>query len=156
MDSTGVMLVYSQYIDGGLVPVALALEELGFARAGAVRSLFKEPPTDPIDALTFKPKEVRLREISNPAKYVMITGSKPLSPDNVADLKMATNANNKNGSKVKVILISQAGSEGLDFKFIRQVHVLEPWYNMNRIEQIIGRAVRTCSHKDLPFRGPKC
>ena len=44
-----------------------------------------------------------------------------------------------------------AGSEGLDFKFIRQVHVLEPWYNMNRIEQIIGRAVRTCSHKDLPF-----
>jgi len=48
-------------------------------------------------------------------------------------------------------LISQAGSEGLDFKFIRQVHVLEPWYNMNRIEQIIGRAVRTCSHKDLPF-----
>ena len=44
-----------------------------------------------------------------------------------------------------------AGSEGLDFKFIRQVHILEPWYNINRIEQIIGRAVRTCSHKDLPF-----
>ena len=44
-----------------------------------------------------------------------------------------------------------AGAEGLDFKFIRQVHILEPWYNMNRIEQIIGRAVRTCSHKDLPF-----
>ena len=28
---------------------------------------------------------------------------------------------------------------------------MEPWYNMNRIEQIIGRAVRTCSHKQLPF-----
>ena len=28
---------------------------------------------------------------------------------------------------------------------------MEPWYNMNRIEQIIGRGVRNFSHKDLPF-----
>jgi len=28
---------------------------------------------------------------------------------------------------------------------------MEPWYNMNRIEQIIGRAVRNCSHKQLTF-----
>ena len=42
-------------------------------------------------------------------------------------------------------------SIGLDFKNIRQVHVMEPWYNMNRIEQIIGRAVRNCSHKELEF-----
>jgi hypothetical protein len=52
---------------------------------------------------------------------------------------------------VKVVLISKAGSEGIDFKFIRQIHILEPWYNMNRIEQIIGRGVRNFSHKDLPF-----
>ena len=37
----------------------------------------------------------------------------------------------------------------LTFKYIRQIHVLEPWYNINRVEQIIGRAIRTCSHKDL-------
>ena len=49
------------------------------------------------------------------------------------------------------MLISKAGSEGIDFKFIRQIHILEPWYNMNRIEQIIGRGVRNFSHKDLPF-----
>jgi hypothetical protein len=148
INSTGVILIYSQYIDGGLVPIALALEELGFTRAGSVRSLFKDSPTKPIDAITFRPRGDGNFE---PAKYVMITGNKALSPDNVIDLKLATSANNKYGSRVKVILISQAGSEGLDFKFIRQVHVLEPWYNMNRIEQIIGRAVRTCSHKDLPF-----
>ena len=81
----------------------------------------------------------------------MITGDKALSPNNVTDIKMSTNVDNKDGSKVKVVFISQAGAEGLDLKFIRQVHILEPWYNMNRIEQIIGRAVRTCSHKDLPF-----
>jgi len=157
LNSTGVVLIYSQYIDGGIVPIALALEELGFTRAKPNKSLFKNAPTEQIDAIHYKTKkELETldgeRRIFNPAKYVMITGDKALSPDNVSELKILTNIDNKNGEKVKVVLISQAGSEGLDFKFIRQVHVLEPWYNMNRIDQIIGRAVRTCSHKDLPFK----
>ena len=52
---------------------------------------------------------------------------------------------------VKVVLISKAGSEGLDFKFLRQIHILEPWYNTNRNEQTIGRGVRNFSHRALPF-----
>lgn len=152
INSTGVVLVYSQYIDGGLVPIALALEELGFTRAGSTTSLFKTKPVNQIDAITFKSQDTTTGKDFNAAQYVMITGDKALSPDNVADLKLLTNIDNKDGAKVKVVLISQAGSEGLDFKFIRQVHILEPWYNMNRIEQIIGRGVRTCSHKDLPFK----
>ena len=56
---------------------------------------------------------------------------------------------NKDGEKIKVILITKAAAEGLDFKNVRQIHIIDPWYNMNRIEQIIGRGVRTCSHKDL-------
>jgi hypothetical protein len=153
LNSTGVVLIYSQYIDGGLVPLALALEELGFTRTKPNKSLFKTPPREQIDAIHFKTKsELNKDETFNPAKYAMITGDKALSPDNVNELKLITSLDNKYGEKVKVVMISQAGSEGLDFKFIRQVHVLEPWYNMNRIEQIIGRAVRTCSHKNLPFK----
>ena len=151
MKSTGVVLIYSQYIDGGIIPMALALEELGLTRASGMKSLFETPPTEKIDATTMKPNDEASGDVFNPAKYVMITGDKTISPDNVADLKAATNLDNVNGEKVKVILISLAGAEGLDFKFIRQVHVVEPWYNMNRIEQIIGRAVRTCSHKNLDF-----
>ena len=74
-----------------------------------------------------------------------------MSPYTEEDVKALTDENNVNGDIIKVVLISQAGSEGLDFKNIRQVHILEPWYNMNRIEQIIGRAIRNCSHKLLPF-----
>ena len=40
-------------------------------------------------------------------------------------------------------------SNGLDFKNIRQVHLFEPWYNLSKHEQIIGRAIRWCSHIDL-------
>jgi hypothetical protein len=152
MHSTGVVLVYAQYIDGGLLPIAIALEELGFTRAGTVKSLFKTPPTEKIDAITLNTKKDQDATMKfHPAKYVMITGDKGLSPDNLKDINMTTDINNKNGEQVKVVLISLAGSEGLDLKFIRQVHILDPWYNMNRTEQIIGRAVRTCSHKDLPF-----
>merc|ERR1712166_207638 len=85
------------------------------------------------------------------ANYIMITGDPKLSPDNKFELDTCTNENNTNGEIVKVVIISKAGSEGLDFKNIRQVHILEPWYNFNRIEQTIGRGVRNLSHCLLPF-----
>ena len=154
--SKGIVLIYSQYIDGGVVPLALALEEMGFSRyssAQNTKNLFKTARAESIDAITMKPKSMFSGDASNfnPAKYVMITGEKAFSPNNAADIKYVTNNDNINGEKVKVILISKAGAEGLDFKCIRQVHVLEPWYNMNRIEQIIGRGVRNLSHCRLPF-----
>jgi superfamily II DNA or RNA helicase len=149
LKSEGIILVYSQYIDAGLIPFALALEELGFTRNGA-DSLFKDAPTSPIDSITMQPRNTAGGNFS-PAKYAMITGDPRISPDNQAEVNAITNDNNKDGTKIKVILISRAGSEGVDFKFIRQVHILDPWYTMNRIEQIIGRGVRSFSHKDLPF-----
>jgi len=152
MKSEGLILIYSQYIDAGLIPMALALEEMGFTRYGS-NSLFKTPPTEPLDSKTMKP---RVRGATSgagfkPARYTMITGDIRLSPNNDEAVKALTNNDNMNGEKIKVILISRAGSEGVDLKFIRQVHIMDPWYNMNRIEQIIGRAVRSFSHKDLPF-----
>jgi len=144
--SNGIILVYSQYIDSGLIPMALALEEMGFQRYGDGKQLFKEKPSTEIDARTMQPQNV-----SMPACYAMITGDRRLSPNNENEVKGLTNENNKDGHKIKVVLISRAGSEGIDLKFIRQVHILDPWYNMNRLEQIIGRAVRNQSHKDLRF-----
>ena len=145
--SDGIILIYSSYIDGGLIPMALALEEMGFMRHGG-KSLFKKPPCQVVDVETMLAPTTKK---FNPAKYVMITGDTRLSPHNNAAVKSLTDDDNFDGSKIKVVLISQAGSEGLDFKAIRQIHILEPWYNVNRIEQIIGRGVRNFSHKDLPF-----
>lgn len=150
MTSQGVILIYSKYIDGGIIPMSLALEELGFTRANR-KPLFKSSPTEPIDAVSMKPRKATKGAFS-PAKYIMITGDKGLSADNIEDIKSATNPTNKDGKDVRVILISAAGSEGIDLSFIRQVHIMDPWYNMNRIEQILGRAIRTCSHKLLDYK----
>jgi hypothetical protein len=57
---------------------------------------------------------------------------------------------NDDGSKIKIILGSPAIKEGVSLLRIRQVHILEPYWNMSRLEQVVGRAVRFCSHKDLP------
>jgi hypothetical protein len=150
MISDGIILIYSQYIDSGLIPMALALEEMGFTRYGKnVKSLFENAPKDVVDVRTMK-KPTNKKDFM-PARYSMITGDPRLSPDNDFEVKGLTNLDNKDGHKVKVVLISKAGSEGIDFKYIRQIHILEPWYNMNRIEQIIGRGVRNFSHKDLEF-----
>ena len=147
--SKGIILIYSQYIDGGLIPVALALEEMGFTRYGKeVNSLFETPPTPVIDVKTMKPPTDKK---FMPARYSMITGDPRLSPNNDYEVKGLTNEDNKDGNRVKIVLISKAGSEGIDLKYIRQVHILEPWYNMNRLDQIVGRAVRNFSHKDLDF-----
>ena len=131
--SKGIVLIYSQYLEGGLVPIALALEHLGYSLYDSRNNLLKG------------------NSRSKKQKYIMVTGDKYYSKHNIEAIKAATNYENRNGELIKIILISKAGSEGVDFKFIRQVHILEPWYNMNRIEQIIGRAIRTCSHKDLPL-----
>ena len=153
--SKGIVMVYSQFIDGGVVPIALALEEMGFTRYGNAshtKSLFKTPPTEQVDSSTFKTlSNMEDKSKFHAAKYVMITGDKMFSPNNLADLKYITDPANKNGELVRVILITKAAAEGLDFKNIRQLHILEPWYNMNRVEQIIGRGVRNLSHCMLPF-----
>jgi Cdc6-like AAA superfamily ATPase len=158
IQSDGIILVYSQYIDGGVVPIALALEERGFTRyssAGGNSSLFRNKPIGSIDAITMLSQRQHQSQFPNqpfrPARYSVITGDPTISPDNLHELKALTSENNTNGESVKVVIISVAGSEGLDFKNIRQVHILEPWYNMNLLEQIIGRAIRNCSHKRLPF-----
>ena len=147
--SEGIVFVYSQYIDGGAVPIALALESMGITRYGTVPSLFKKAPAAALNVLTMNPKKGN--EAFKPAKYIMITGQKSLTPDVKRELKAVTDVGNANGEKVKVIIVSRAGSEGLDFQNIRQMHILDPWYNMNRSEQIIGRAVRSKSHCMLPY-----
>ena len=59
-------------------------------------------------------------------------------------------SDNKYAKYCKIIMISPAGAEGINLNNVRQVHITEPYWNEVRIEQVIGRALRFCQHKDLP------
>jgi hypothetical protein len=58
---------------------------------------------------------------------------------------------NINGEKIKILLGSRSIKEGVSLKAVKQVHILEPYWNKSRLEQVIRRASRFCSHKDLPI-----
>ena len=88
-------------------------------------------------------------------KYALLTSA--TSDLDLSELiAMSKNRKNVNGEKLKVILATPALAEGVDFRYIRQVHILDPWWNMSRLEQVAGRAMRTCSHALLPFEQQNC
>lgn len=55
-----------------------------------------------------------------------------------------------NKGKIKHLLISGAGAEGIDLKGTKLLQILEPHWNEARTEQVAGRAVRYKSHDHLP------
>ena len=68
-----------------------------------------------------------------------------------ANKKVFNMPENKFGNLIKIMMISPAGAEGINLANVRQVHIMEPYWNEVRIEQIIGRAIRICSHADIPI-----
>jgi len=65
-------------------------------------------------------------------------------------LKTFNSEANKDGKIIKILLGSTSIMEGVSLKAVRHVHILNPWWNESRIEQVIGRAVRQNSHNQLP------
>jgi hypothetical protein len=58
---------------------------------------------------------------------------------------------NRTGVIARVFMITQSGAEGISLFNTRQVHIMEPYWNNVRLHQVIGRAIRTCSHMNLPW-----
>lgn len=57
---------------------------------------------------------------------------------------------NLRGEYIQILLISSSGAEGISLKAVRQVHIMEPFWNYIRVDQVFGRAVRMESHSILP------
>jgi superfamily II DNA or RNA helicase len=83
--------------------------------------------------------------------YVEFHGGIKDVKDRYKGMEAFNKSENKHGEIVKIMLISPAGTEGLNLKNVRQVHIMEPYWNEVRITQMIGRGIRQCSHKDLPM-----
>jgi SNF2 family DNA or RNA helicase len=55
-----------------------------------------------------------------------------------------------NDGKLRALLLSSAGGEGLDLKGTRLMQVLEPHWNSEKLKQVEGRGIRYGSHTHLP------
>lgn len=140
----GIVVVYSQFVWGGIIPLAIALEHMGFQRHGATNMLANPEIVAP-----------RATYVNIPfPSYCIISGDpQVMGSASIDDLVKDINRDdNKYGERIKVVLMSPIAGEGLSLRNTREVHVMDPWYHMNRIQQVIGRAIRTCSHTSLPLK----
>ena len=84
-------------------------------------------------------------------------GDWDLLPINLTKQLQAISSNNNVGDIIKLMMITSSGAEGISLKNTRFVHIMEPYWHPVRIEQVIGRARRICSHEKLeePLRNVK-
>ena len=135
-NSNGINFVYSQFKNSGVFPLAFALEMEGYVNF------------DGSTLLNFPRNHTKKLINGKPAKYLIITGE---SSVDFNKYKKDKEFLNKDGSELKVILGTQAASEGLNIFNVRGIHILDPWHHLNRLEQIVGRGLRSCSHRNLPL-----
>ena len=156
-ENVGLHLIYSQFRTiEGIGILKLILEANGFEQLQITRNTESGegsewtlvPPKNPENPRfllytgTETPEEREImRNIYNSQWNV-------LPPAMTAQLREMA-PNNFMGEIVKIMMITSSGAEGINLKNTRFVHIVEPYWHMVRLEQVIGRARRICSHQDL-------
>lgn len=128
LNSDGPVFIFSNWLTYGVEPLSIILEACGIKKFGVDKS----------DA---------------PKYFIWSSDTKTSDKDGTL-INKARNTfnslNNADGSIIKIILGTRAVMEGVSFKNVKQVHITDPWWNESRIEQILARASRYCSHSGLP------
>ena len=139
LQSNGPVIVYSQF--EGVYGVSMLAEVL--KQNGMID--IQDKITKKGGSFDLKTTKDIVKANKNQPGFVMWTGNNR----NVKLKDVFNKSANKDGSLIKVFLITAAGKEGISLRNIRQVHIMEPWWNDVITRQVIGRGVRITSHNDL-------
>lgn len=152
-DNKGLHMVYSQFRTvEGIGLLKLILEANGYAQFKIHKQSASEWTMDISEVDKEKPKfmlytgteseeekAILLNVYNSKWEYVPASITKEFTADN-----------NHMGEVIKIIMITSSGAEGINLKCTRFVHIVEPYWHMVRLNQVIGRAMRLCSHTKLP------
>ena len=91
-----------------------------------------------------------------PATFLVVTGG---SSDEVIDItqdnkqkiisSVFNNNDNIDGKNIKLIIGSKVINEGISLKNVSSVYILDVYFNFGRVDQVVARAIRWCSHINL-------
>ena len=118
-------LIYSNFVQAGITPMASYLEHLGYKR------FQPDKPSDTEDGIH---------------GYYGVYSGEVSTEDRTATLVEY----NKPNGPLTILLISSSGAEGLSTRGTRVVHIMEPYWNFQRIIQVMARGIRYKSHEHLP------
>lgn len=128
LSSNGPVFIFSNWLTYGVEPLAIILEACGL--------------------VSFE------KENKGMGKFFIWSSDTKTKDKDGTLIKKARNTfnsmENNTGELLKVILGTRSVMEGVSFKNVKQVHITDPWWNESRIEQILARASRYCSHSSLP------
>ena len=161
--SPGPALVYSQFI---------TLEGLGIFAAALRAAPEKYIHLDLVkdEGEWVIPDELMTPEAIARPRYILYTGAQdpekrrlslqlynadlaglPRRLREQCELLLAGAPDNRDGRVCRVFMISASGAEGISLFNTRQVNIMEPYWNNVRLQQVVGRAIRLCSHMNLPW-----
>ena len=153
----GLNLIYSQFRTfEGIGLLTLALQVAGFAQFKISKNENGEWDLNISEEDMAKPKYALYTGKEDPVEKDIIRNIYNGDWDGgdvpkliVSKLKRMHSTNNL-GEIIKLLMITASGSEGINLRNTRYVHIMEPYWNPIRIQQIIGRSRRICSHFRLP------
>ena len=128
LNTPGPVFIFSNWLTYGVEPLSIILEACGLGKFGS----------DKTDKLKY---------------FIWSSETKAKDKDGTLINRARNTFNslqNADGSLLKIILGTRSVMEGVSFKNVKQVHITDPWWNESRIEQILARASRYCSHSSLP------
>jgi len=162
--SPGTIFIYTNFVDKGVLMIASMLLKNGI-------SLFNSRNDSATELLLSKKSGFKSKRIKPNKKTQICYKCNKTSHDNTdhkfspmqfdyiigqtseeVEKKIISTFNsndNQDGNQLKIIIGSSVLKEGVSFLRVRQLHILEPWHNKSRLDQVIARGIRHCSHKSL-------
>lgn len=127
IQSKGPVIVYTYWTWGSSCVLEIYLKYFGFGNYAETK---KEKKYDNYRYTFYNGMETKKRRDNNKNTY------------NIKE--------NIRGKIIKVMILSSSGAEGLSLFNVRQIHIIEPFWNDTRNIQVEGRGIRLCSHMNLP------
>ena len=153
-DHRGLHLVYSQFRTlEGIGIFKIVLEANGFAEF-KIKQRGGNWIVDIAEKDMGKPCFVLYTGTESPEQKEIVrnifNGDWKYIPPSLESSIRSMSDNNMYGEIIKVFMITASGAEGISLKNTRYVHIMEPYWHPVRMQQVIGRARRICSHQNLP------
>ena len=152
---SGTIFIYSNLVKVGIELFREVLLQNGYLEFSESQNYNIQDDT--IDSLTgitykdFKNQNINILQF-HPATFITFTGKNDDTQEDVPEAKMLilkkyfNHINNKDGKFIKLVLGSRVMNEGITLYNIKEVHLLDVYYNFGRVHQVIGRAIRRCVH----------
>jgi len=158
-DNACTAFVYSNLVKaGGMELFAEALIQNGYLEYQDESSNYdiKDDTRDYKTGLSYSEFKKKKMDLVNfrPSKFLLITGGTE-ETEELPEIKQKivqdifNSIDNVNGKYIKFILGSRVMGEGVTLKNCKEVHIIDVFYNIPKIEQVIGRVIRMCVHQDV-------